>query len=271
MVELAAFKRTVHPFDSVAAEYDREFTRTRLGRWLRAAVWESLERHFSAGQHVLELGTGTGEDALWLARRGVRVTATDAAAGMLAIARRKAEAAGLDDCLSFAQLDFNVPGFRAPGVRPYDGVLANFGVINCCADRRRLAEEMAGRLRAGGRVVLVTMGPLCAWEIVWHLGHGEVRRAFRRLRRGTTGELRGGARLPVWYPSPRRLDRDLAPWFRRVERAGIGLFLPPTYLCHLPERWPRTFDRLHRLERRTARSSPSIWFADHHLAVFERR
>ncbi|HEY1015278.1 MAG TPA: methyltransferase domain-containing protein, partial [Herpetosiphonaceae bacterium] len=84
-------------FDTVAERYDGDFTSRRLGGWLRAAVWRRLGAAFRPGDRALELGCGTGEDALWLARRGVAVTATDVSPGMLRVAAAKARAAGLAD------------------------------------------------------------------------------------------------------------------------------------------------------------------------------
>src|SRR5574341_1364692 len=62
-----------HPFDAAALTYDEIFTQRRLGSWLREMVRERLP--FQPGDHILELGCGTGEDALWLAQRGISVTA----------------------------------------------------------------------------------------------------------------------------------------------------------------------------------------------------
>jgi len=56
-------------FDAVASGYDAAFTERTLGRMLRAAVRERLP--FAAGDRVLELGCGTGEDAIWLDRKSV--------------------------------------------------------------------------------------------------------------------------------------------------------------------------------------------------------
>ncbi|HEX5164835.1 MAG TPA: methyltransferase domain-containing protein, partial [Thermomicrobiales bacterium] len=90
------------PFDSVAAGYDDAFTSHQLGHWLREMVWQRMAASFAPGQHVLELGCGTGEDALWLAQRGVHVTATDASPAMLAETRRKVERAGLGEFVTVA-------------------------------------------------------------------------------------------------------------------------------------------------------------------------
>ncbi len=76
----------------MAESYDQTFTNTSLGRELRALVWERLSLLFTGGSHVLELNCGTGEDACWLAARGVLVTATDGSPRMLQRAEEKASA-----------------------------------------------------------------------------------------------------------------------------------------------------------------------------------
>ena len=260
-------------FDAVAAEYDAVFTERRLGRWLRAAVAELLAATFQPGDHVLELGCGTGEDALAQARRGLRVTATDVSPGMLEVARAKATAAGLEGRISFRQLDAGRLGEAAdPALAgPFAGAYSNFGALNCLPERRGLGRALAERIRPGGVLALVVMGPLCPWEVAWHLAHGELNTARRRWRSGVTAHVGDGRTLRVWYPSPRRLRAELAADWRLVDLAGVGALLPPTQLAHLAERWPRAFATLALLERRFRRSWPWTWLNDHYLAVFERR
>jgi ubiquinone/menaquinone biosynthesis C-methylase UbiE len=298
------------PFDAVAGEYDATFTRRQLGRWLREAVHRHLAGLVRPGDEALELGCGTGEDALWLARCGAQVVATDASAVMLAVASRKAAATEVAQQITFAQLDLskigNVSntagvgalagawesgiGYRSrrsgrggsgsdsepysllptPHSR-YDAVLANFGVLNCLPDRRPLAEVLARWVRPGGRVALVMMSPLCPWEIAWYTAHGQIRPGFRRLRSGVEARLGDSATVRVWYPSARRLRAEFAPDFRPVQAAGIGVLLPPSYLSHLVDRRPRLFARLAAWETRLPGRFPWTWPADHYLQVFERR
>ncbi|MFN8472662.1 MAG: class I SAM-dependent methyltransferase [Anaerolineae bacterium] len=94
----------VAPFDAAAATYDATFTETRLGRWLRDAVHAHLAALFPPGSRVLELGCGTGEDAVWLAQQEVNVVATDASTRMVEIARQKAAHAGVGDTISLGVL-----------------------------------------------------------------------------------------------------------------------------------------------------------------------
>lgn len=120
-------------------------------------------------------------------------------------------------------------------------------------------------------MVLVVMGPLCPWEMVWHLVHGDVRTAFRRFRSGVAAQVSERETVRVWYPSARRLRAEFEPYFRHIGTAGIGALLPPSHLGHLVERWPRMFGALARWERRLGSVFPWTWLNDHYLITLERR
>ena len=90
-----------HAFDAFAGDYDHDFTHSILGQLLRPRVWTKLAEHFRPGDHVLELTCGTGEDAVWLAKQGIRVTATDGSAAMVREAKAKAE--GVSDKVTAIQ------------------------------------------------------------------------------------------------------------------------------------------------------------------------
>jgi SAM-dependent methyltransferase len=271
------------PFDAAAATYDAQFTSTRLGRWLREAVWSYLAKTFRPGDHVLELGCGTGEDAAWLARQGVRVLATDASLAMLAVAQSKIAATGLTDRVHLLQMNLNrraemadmdTGSDHSPFCFPssaFDGAFSNFGAFNCLVERRPVAQALAGVIRPGGHLVLVLMGPTCPWELGWHLLHGKPWQAFRRFRSGVDAQLGQGITAPVWYPSPRRLEAEFEPWFVMRRMAGIGSLLPPSYLGYLVDRWPNIFRLVARLDQRLGTTWPWTWLNDHYLMILERR
>jgi len=107
--------------------------------------------------------------------------------------------------------------------------------------------------------------------MAWHVLHGQVRTACRRLGSGVPGHAGGGSHLAVWYPSPRTLRREFAPFFRPVATAGVGALLPPTYLGHLVERRPALFQGLAGWERRWRHHFPWTWLNDHYMLALERR
>lgn len=262
-------------FDALAADYDATFTHSLLGQMLRQRVWRMLANYFHTGQHVLELACGTGEDAVWLARCGVAVTATDGAAEMVKITAVKAQQANLSHLVTPLQLSLQEittaasPQNTDHGLRntPYDGAFSNFGGLNVLDDWRPLAAALAQLVRPGGHLVLVLMGPICPWEIGWYGLHGDGKTAVRRFCQPATARL-GDALIPIWYPSARRLRRDFSPWFGCIRVASLGLWLPPSYLGYLVERWPRLFAALNWLEGRTARWSGG--WGDHYVTIFTR-
>lgn len=259
------------PFDRAAAEYDRMFTGGVLARVQREAVWRRLDGLLRPGARVLELGCGTGEDAVRLARRGIEVVATDVSAAMLEATRRKAAAAGVGGLVTVSRLDLSAPagGLAALGGR-FDGALSDFGPLNCMADRRPLARALARLLPAGAPLVVVLLGTLCPWEICWYLLHRSPAAATRRFRSGRPATVGGGGVVTVWYPPPRTLRRETAPWFRLAGVEGLGVLLPPPALEHLARRRPRLVARLGRAERRIAHRWPFNRLGDHTLLELER-
>jgi ubiquinone/menaquinone biosynthesis C-methylase UbiE len=105
---------------------------------LIAETQENLIAEFLAplpGRTVLDVGTGTGRAALALASRGARVTGVDASAEMLAVAARRAEAAGLD--VAFKQQDAHALDERDGA---YDHVVCLRVLMHTPDWRRSLAE-----------------------------------------------------------------------------------------------------------------------------------
>jgi SAM-dependent methyltransferase len=279
-------------FDAFADAYDDDFTHSLLGQLLRPRVWDILAQHFTAGQHVLELTCGTGEDAIWLARHGIHVTATDGSAEMVKKAKAKVEAAGVArgreeakgrdseevkergrvevEQVSLQQVARGYFGGQptAVGGRLFDGVFSNFGGLNTISEWRGLAAALAEIVKPGGVVILVPMGPICPWEIFWYLAHGQPKTALRRfVREGAPAKI-GDSVIPIWYPSARRLHADFASWFRHRRTESLELWLPPSYLDHWVNKWPALFRWLNRVEKATARLT--IGWGDHYIIVFER-
>jgi SAM-dependent methyltransferase len=252
------------PFDEMAADYDESFTRTACATALRELVWRRLPAVFRGGGCILELGCGTGEDAIQLARSGHHVVATDASAEMIGVARLKALAAG---CAS--RIDFHVLPMESlqvlPRDRRFDGVFSNFGAVNCVANLPRLAELLSARLRKDAPLMFVAMGRFVPWEWLWYGLRGDGRRAFRRLRREGV-EWRG---TTIRYPTPRQLATALRPGFRREHVRALGSVLPPSYASDWLNRRPRWLSALTTLERVVQHVPGSATLADHY--IFEAR
>lgn len=257
------------PFDSVATMYDEQFTDTRLGRLLRQAVRDVAAQYLGPGMRVLEIGCGTGEDAIWLARGGAMVVATDASSAMIDLTREKARRFGIDGLVDAHHCRMeDLPDSGLEG--PYDGVFSNFGALNCAPSFGSLTGWLAAQVRPGGAFVAVVLGPWCLWEMLWQLAHARPRTAMRRLRREGVEAHVGDLDLQVWYPSARALAGMLAPDFQVRFQAGLGVLLPTSDLQHLVDRWPRQFETIDRLERRIGRRAPFRSLGDHYILALER-
>jgi SAM-dependent methyltransferase len=257
-------------FDPLAPTYDGTFTHSPIGQYLRAQIHARLDLHFQAGHHVLELGCGTGEDASYLADRGVHVTATDVSEGMLTTARAKAINNPL---ITFVNLDLRSLSSENAKFKTdkYSGVFSNFGPLNCLDDWQPLAAWLSERVKPGGIVGLGVMSPLCVWEPLWHGIHGDFKTATRRWRKSTTFQVDDTTEpIIVRYPTIRRMTRDFAPFFKRTYVQGIGLFLPPSDVFGVIEKHPRLMEMLMNLESRFTRYQFLAPFADHYWIEFER-
>jgi SAM-dependent methyltransferase len=258
-------------FDPLASTYDNTFTDSPIGRYLRAQVHAHLDHDFHPGDHVLELGCGTGEDALYLANRGIRVTATDVSESMLTITRSKTAANPL---IQVHQLDLrNLPSgnWRLATGDFFTGIFSDFGPLNCLDDWRPLAEWLSKQVKPGGIVAFGVMSPLCIWETLWHGLHGDFKTATRRWRKTTTFQPDSSTEpITVRYPTIRRLTHDFAPYFRRVHVQPVGLFLPPSDVFPVIEKRSNLMHKLMSLESRFTKYGKLSLFADHYWIEFVR-
>src|SRR5277367_3982379 len=195
-------------FDQIAPHYDRLWTRSTVGHLQREAVWRHIGNLFQPGQSVLDLGCGTGEDAIRLMQAGLRVRAIDASAEMVRIARDRgvdAVTLPIENCWLLDQ--------------QFDAVLSNFGALNCVEHLASLRLPLARLVRPGGYLAICVIGRFCLWETAWALLRRKPAKAFRRWR----GSVMSSLGIRVFYPSKRALETALRPEFRLVSWSGIGL------------------------------------------------
>ena len=253
-----------HAFDDMAAAYDAVFTASALGRSLRALTWERLDAAFSGSGRVLEIGCGTGEDAVHLALRGIEVLATDPSPSMLRVAAEKAAQAGVTRRIEFRCVPLERLGTELAG-RRFDGVWSNFGAVNCVPRLEAAVAGLAALLEPGAPLAWVVMGKHVPWEWLWFLARGNARKAFRRERHGGVA-WRG---MRIVYPTPAELTRTLAPYFAPTSCRPLGFVLPPSYASGWLERRPRLLAALTHVERAAQQCQPLAALSDHY--VFEAR
>lgn len=263
-----ATHRAAAAFDLMADTYDATFTESVIGRAQRNAVWDALQRSFRPGDRVLELNCGTGEDALFLTKRGVSVFACDASARMIEVAVRRKSLEAPGSSLEFHVLrNEDVDTLTPP--TPFDGVVSNFSGLNCLADPSRIVRKLTHLVKPGATALICISTRICLWEIAWYAARGNFKKAFRRVRGAALARL-GEIAVPVWYPTVSAMRLSFSPWFRLRAFRAVGLFVPPSYV----EPWIRNHKsvlaRLEAMDRILAAWPLLRGVGDHVLLEFER-
>jgi SAM-dependent methyltransferase len=259
---------TQRAFDSVAADYDGPRGNNDLIQRMRLTLWDTVRREVPNGSRLLDLGCGTGIDAVEFASRGYPVVASDWSPRMVERTQARAAAAGLDAQVSAVhvgvhQLDRLEGGF--------DGIYSNFGPLNCAPDMVEVADQCARLLRPGGKLVFSVIGRICPWEVGYYFFKGRFKRAGIRATRGVTAV--GMNRHTIWtqYYLPREFYRAFAPHFDLRGYRALSLFMPPPYLVDVYQRRRKLGEWLGRLDDRFGAWPVLRDMGDHFLIVMQRR
>jgi SAM-dependent methyltransferase len=259
-------------FDAIASRYDDLFSAAAnpLIAMMRARVFRAVDRHFPAPSTLLEIGCGTGEDALTLVERGHTVVACDPSPAMIATAQAKLAAAGRADAVELVNgtVEDVAAGWSARG-HAVDGVFSNFAPLNCELSLAPLRLLLERALRRGGRLLAVVLPPVCPLEVALFMARAQPRTALRRFRREAVADVEG-QRFAMKYYGATDFDRALGPGFRRIETRSLGLLLPPLGFGHAFARVPGLLTALAAVEDRVAGLPGLRRMGDHVLLVYER-
>lgn len=258
-------------FDAIAEIYDSRFTPWLSVAAQRRAVRASLMARFPFGARLLEVGGGTGDDALWLASQGREVVMTDASAAMVRIASAKmAGQRGVSARVAPAEaMETLAQDWQAEGGAPFDGAYSVFAPLNCVTDLAPFARGMAQLVRPGGTLMLVVFGIVCPGEMLTEAIRGRPRNMLRRLSRGDVPARLSGRHFTVRYHRKADFVEALDPWFTYAGRKGIGVFVPPSAAEPWISRFPRAVSALEGLDKIVAK--PLAPLGDHVLYSFVRR
>jgi 2-polyprenyl-3-methyl-5-hydroxy-6-metoxy-1,4-benzoquinol methylase len=259
-------RETQAAFDSVAADYDGPRGNNVLIQRMRATMWRVLERRFARHARLIDLGCGTGLDAVHLAQSGRTVLATDWSPLMVERTTQRAADAQMTErlqarCVGAHELQ------QLEGI--HDGVYSNFGPLNCVPDLRQMSHQCMRLLRPGGLAIFSVIGRICPWEYFYY----RWRRPERAKIRGALGPVAVGMnRHTIWtsYYGPKEFYTSFAEDFELIEYRGLSLFLPPPYLAHWYEKHPRLFELLGRLDD-LAGGWPGLRNAGDHFLIVMRR
>jgi ubiquinone/menaquinone biosynthesis C-methylase UbiE len=263
MLVESAFTRQSVIFDQIYQD------NTIIG-YKRRRVRDHILRYVKAGGQLLELNSGTGEDALFFAEKGFSVHATDISVGMQAELRKKVVDNGLEahisqETCSFTQLD------RLENKGPYDLIYSNFAGLNCTGVLGKVLSSFAGLLKDDGMITLVVLPKFCLWETLL-IFKGKFKTAFRRFfsANGRDSHLEG-IHFKCWYYQPSFIKKHLEADFEVLGIEGLCTIVPPSYIENFAEKYPVVYRVLLKLENRWKGSWPWRSIGDYYIISLKKK
>src|ERR1700677_4777787 len=93
-------------FSKQSFGFDESDNKNLILQWMRSRVREYVLSFWKPGEHILEINSGTGLDAIFFAQKGFNVHATDNAPGMLSTLDKKVKTLHLEDTVTTQRCSF---------------------------------------------------------------------------------------------------------------------------------------------------------------------
>jgi ubiquinone/menaquinone biosynthesis C-methylase UbiE len=269
--DLVNEKEAAKAFSKQALVFDDYDAGNTIIHYKRQRVRTHVLSFLPPGSSILELNAGTGEDAIFFARQGHRVHATDISEGMQTRLQEKVLAQGLTDKVTAERCSFTaLQALKDKG--PYDLIFSNFAGLNCTRQLDEVLHSFGPLLKPGGQVTLVILPPFSLWEALL-LFKGHFKTAFRRLlsgRKGAPAHVEG-YRFRCWYYSPSFVKRALKGSFHLLRLEGLCTIVPPSYIENFAEKHPVAYNFLRARENKWKDKWPWRAIGDYFIISFRKK
>ncbi|HLF45126.1 MAG TPA: class I SAM-dependent methyltransferase [Chitinophagaceae bacterium] len=257
-------------FDKQASIFDELYSSNIIIQYKRQRVRDHVMQYLPPAGNILELNSGTGEDAVWFAQHGYSVHATDISEVMLLQLKKKIDSAGLSGKITSERCSYTaLEGLQNRG--PYDYIFSNFAGLNCTGELEKVLKSFSGLLKPGGKITLVILPAFCLWETLL-LFKGKFKTAFRRFfsKNGAPAHIEGKY-FTCWYYNPSFIIRALKNEFRFLSIEGLCTVVPPSYLENFPIKYPGLYSKLMKLENRWKSKWPWRMTGDYYIISLEKK
>lgn len=256
-------------FSRQSAVFDELYSSNTIVNYKRQRVRSHVLAYLKPQSRILELNSGTGEDALFFASLGHRVHATDISTGMQQVLKTKVNQAGMDGLITNEICSFtNLEQLQNKG--PYDAIFSNFGGLNCTERLDEVLASLPPLLKEGGTATLVIIPPFCLWETLL-MFKGKFKTAFRRFfsKNGRTAHIEGQY-FKCWYYSAGYVKKHLPPGLRVDSVEGLCTIVPPSYIEGFAEKHPRLYRWLKNRESHLKKTWPWKHIGDYYIITLKK-
>ena len=258
-------------FDSASEEYDYTISHNYINSWIRKRSIHELQRIAKTSDVLLEIGCGTGSEAIQISKRVRGIVATDISEKMLDLLKRKIEAKRLDRKILAAKArasEISLVKELLPEGNVHVAYSFN-GALNCEPDILKVPGELSKVVHEGGHFLCSIRNTLCLPEALSHSLVLQFDKMATRKDQPTMVSV-GGMDIPSCYYSPSRFAQIFRPHFRVRKMIGLPAFLPPAYLSDYYLRTGKARPILEKLESVLGDRFPFNRLGDQTLFVFQR-
>ncbi len=257
-------------FSKQSSVFDDEYVHNKIVTYKRQRVRAHLQKFLAPHSRILELNSGTGDDAIWFASQGHTVHATDISAGMQTILKQKVVAAGFEEKISTERCSFTKL-YLLQNNQPYDCIFSNFAGLNCADDLRKVLVNFDALLKQNGTITLVLMPKFSLWEFLL-LFKGEFKTAFRRLfsKKGAKAHILG-EHFRCWYYHPSYIINYLKDSFKLQQLEGMCTIVPPSFIENFPNKFPKFFKFLVKQEDQLKSIWPFTVIGDYYIITLKKQ
>lgn len=256
-------------FNKQSVLFDELYSSNSMIEYKRQRVRDHVMKFLKPGSYILELNAGTGEDAIYFAKHGHHIHATDISSGMLEMLEQKVIQYQLTNKITFENCSYtSLSKLKNNG--PYDLIFSNFAGINCTNQLDLILDSLPALLKPGGVITLVFLPPFCLWEFLM-LFKGKFKTAFRRFCgvKGAAAYIEGIC-FRCWYYKPSFIIKKLKLSFHVLGYEGLCTLVPPSYIEGFADRHLNSYRILKEHEARLKNKWPWRDIGDYVTLSFKK-
>lgn len=248
---------TIKFYDSISHNYDEQLQKGLLEKIIRKHFQKKLINAFKPNDRILELSCGTGTDAIFLAKNGIKVTATDISPGMIEIANQKILKENLSNNIETIVMNMeNINQIKDV----YDEAISNFDGLNFIKSPSNFAFNLSKILKPKSTVIFTLLNSKCAWEFIYYMLKLHPKKAFGFIQKR---EKNYASQITLYSPS--KCAAFFTPYFNIKSITGFGFIIPPDGLTGLQRLFGGIFKKLESLDTFLASKPPFRNLCDHYI------